>query len=728
MKREAGVEERFGKRDRPRREVRRVERAHMMRLKLVVVGAFLFGLVLAGRLFSVQLVNRGKYESNRPAARRVALEARRGEIFDAEGTRLATNLSAYSYYVSAPSEVRRPAEVAERFARIGGEPRSEILSRLSRGCSFTWLLRKADDRTDQEIRKWNLKGVHTLMETTRHYPFGALAGQVLGYTNVDNKGIEGLELGLDEDLHGKPGWMAFRVDARGRRFAEINNPVQDPRDGDRVLLTLSAPIQEIVEEELSDAVARFSARSGQAVLMDPRTGAILAMANAPSCDPNHPGKTAVWTRKNRTITDCYEPGSIFKIVAVTAALEEGIKRPEDRIFCENGKFKVAGRTIRDAHKYGWLTLQEVLEYSSNIGTIKVAQELGPRLLYQYGRAFGFGYQTGINLPGEVKGTFRPPAKWSGLSLATIAMGQEVSVTALQMATAYGAIANGGVLMRPWIVRAVKDAHGKTVRESKPQAIRRVMSPETARTLTEFLLGAVERGTGVNAQLEGVHVAGKTGTAQKAIEGGRGYAPGQYVSSFVGFLPAEDPKIVCLVSVDTPRGVYYGSQVAAPAFKRIMDRVLSLKDCSVSVELRAALESEAVVRGERVIVPNVCGLPVPQAIETLCANRLAGSSNSVRGKVRKAKEAVVSGQWPVAGAKAVVGTKVWLASAPSEAFALEGASAKLPNVVGMSFREALRRLSALGVQVNIRGNGRVKRQRPRAGARVREGMVCVLEGA
>ncbi|RKY70800.1 MAG: hypothetical protein DRP97_03085, partial [Candidatus Latescibacterota bacterium] len=574
MKREAGVEERFGKQDRPGREVRRVERAHMMRLKLVVVGAFLFGLVLAGRLFSVQLVNRGKYESNRPAARRVALEARRGEIFDAEGTRLATNLSAYSYYVSAPSEVRRPAEVAERFARIGGEPRSEILSRLSRGCSFTWLLRKADDRTDQEIRKWNLKGVHTLMETTRHYPFGALAGQVLGYTNVDNKGIEGLELGLDEDLHGKPGWMAFRVDARGRRFAEINNPVQDPRDGDRVLLTLSAPIQEIVEEELSDAVARFSARSGQAVLMDPRTGAILAMANAPSCDPNHPGKTAVWTRKNRTITDCYEPGSIFKIVAVTAALEEGIKRPEDRIFCENGKFKVAGRTIRDAHKYGWLTLQEVLEYSSNIGTIKVAQELGPRLLYQYGRAFGFGYQTGINLPGEVKGTFRPPAKWSGLSLATIAMGQEVSVTALQMATAYGAIANGGVLMRPWIVRAVKDAHGKTVRESKPQAIRRVMSPETARTLTEFLLGAVERGTGVNAQLEGVHVAGKTGTAQKAIEGGRGYAPGQYVSSFVGFLPAEDPKIVCLVSVDTPRGVYYGSQVAAPAFKRIMDRVLS----------------------------------------------------------------------------------------------------------------------------------------------------------
>ena len=728
MKREAGVEERFGKRDRPGREVRRVERAHMMRLKLVVVGAFLFGLVLAGRLFSVQLVNRGKYESNRPAARRVALEARRGEIFDAEGTRLATNLSAYSYYVSAPSEVRRPAEVAERFARIGGEPRSEILSRLSRGCSFTWLLRKADDRTDQEIRKWNLKGVHTLLETTRHYPFGALAGQVLGYTNVDNKGIEGLELGLDEDLHGKPGWMAFRVDARGRRFAEINNPVQDPRDGDRVLLTLSAPIQEIVEEELSDAVARFSARSGQAVLMDPRTGAILAMANAPSCDPNHPGKTAVWTRKNRTITDCYEPGSIFKIVAVTAALEEGIKRPEDRIFCENGKFKVAGRTIRDAHKYGWLTLQEVLEYSSNIGTIKVAQELGPRLLYQYGRAFGFGYQTGINLPGEVKGTFRPPAKWSGLSLATIAMGQEVSVTALQMATAYGAIANGGVLMRPWIVRAVKDAHGKTVRESKPQAIRRVMSPETARTLTEFLLGAVERGTGVNAQLEGVHVAGKTGTAQKAIEGGRGYAPGQYVSSFVGFLPAEDPKIVCLVSVDTPRGVYYGSQVAAPAFKRIMDRVLSLKDCSVSAELSAALESEAVVRGERVIVPNVCGLPVPQAIETLCASRLAGSSNSVRGKVRKAKEAVVSGQWPVAGAKAVVGTKVWLASAPSEAFALEGASAKLPNVVGMSFREALRRLSALGVQVNIRGNGRVKRQRPRAGARVREGMVCVLEGA
>ncbi|MCK5118391.1 MAG: PASTA domain-containing protein, partial [Candidatus Latescibacteria bacterium] len=565
-----------------------------------------------------------------------------------------------------------------------------------------------------------------LMETTRHYPFGALAGQVLGYTNVDNKGIEGLELGLDEDLHGQPGWTAFRVDARGRRFAEINNPVQDPRDGDRVLLTLSAAIQAIVEEELSDAVARFSARSGQAVLMDPRTGAILAMANVPSCDPNRPGKTAVWTRKNRTITDCYEPGSIFKIVAVAAALEEGIKRPDDRIFCENGKVKVAGRTIRDVHKYGWLTLQEVLEYSSNIGTIKVAQEVGARLLYQYGRAFGFGYQTGIQFPGEVKGTFRPPAKWSGLSLATIAMGQEVAVTALQMAAAYGAIANGGVLMRPWIVRAVVDAHGKTVRESRPEEIRRVMSPETARTLTQFLQGAVERGTGVNAQLEGVHVAGKTGTAQKAIEGGRGYAPGEYVSSFIGFLPAGDPKVVCLVSVDTPRGGYYGSQVAAPAFKRIMDRVLSLRECPVSCELRAALEGKEVDRTQREIVPNVCGLPVPQAVEALRAKRLVGSS--ARGKMRKAKENVVSGQWPVAGAKAVVGTQVWLASAPSEAHLPDGAQTDLPNVVGMSFREAVRRLSALGVQVNIRGKGRVKRQRPRAGARVREGMVCVLEGA
>ena len=720
------MEERFERQDRSGREVGRVGRAHMMRLKLVVVGTFLFGLVLAGRLFSVQLVNRGEYESNRPAARRISLEARRGGIFDAEGVRLATNLSAYSYYVSDPSQVKRPVEVAERFARIGGEPRSEILDRLRRGCSFTWLLRKADDRMDQDIRKWNLKGVHPLMETTRHYPFGALAGQVLGYTNVDNKGIEGLELGLDEDLHGQPGWTAFRVDARGRRFAEINNPVQDPRDGDRVLLTLSAAIQAIVEEELSDAVARFSARSGQAVLMDPRTGAILAMANVPTCDPNRPGKTAVWTRKNRTITDCYEPGSIFKIVAVAAALEEGIKRPDDRIFCENGKVKVAGRTIRDVHKYGWLTLQEVLEYSSNIGTIKVAQEVGARLLYQYGRAFGFGYQTGIQFPGEVKGTFRPPAKWSGLSLATIAIGQEVSVTALQMASAYGAIANGGVLMRPWIVRAVVDAHGKTVRESRPEEIRRVMSPETARTLTQFLQGAVERGTGVNAQLEGVHVAGKTGTAQKAIEGGRGYAPGEYVSSFIGFLPAGDPKVVCLVSVDTPRGGYYGSQVAAPAFKRIMDRVLSLRECPVSCELRAALEGKEVDRTQREIVPNVCGLPVPQAVEALRAKRLVGSS--ARGKMRKAKENVVSGQWPVAGAKAVVGTQVWLASAPSEAHSPDGAQTNLPNVVGMSFREAVRRLSALGVQVNIRGKGRVKRQRPRAGARVREGMVCVLEGA
>ncbi|MFH1009155.1 MAG: penicillin-binding transpeptidase domain-containing protein [Candidatus Latescibacterota bacterium] len=718
------MEERFERQDRSGGEGRRVERAHMMRLKSVVVGTFLFGLVLAGRLFSVQVVNREEYESNRPSVRRISLEARRGGIFDADGKRLATNLSAYSYYVSDPAQVSQPKLVAERFARLGGESRSEVLSRFRRGCSFTWLLRKADDRVDQEIRKWAPEGVHSLTETTRHYPFGSLAGQVLGYTNVDNAGIEGLELGLDTVLQGKPGWMAFRVDARGRRFAETNNLVQDSRDGNTVLLTLSVAIQAIVEEELSDTVARFSARSGLAVILDPRTGAILAMANVPLGDPNNPGETPVWARKNRTITDCYEPGSIFKIVAMAGVLEEGIKRPEDRIFCENGRFEVARRTISDAHKYEWLTLQEVMEHSSNIGTIKVAQELGRALLYQYGRAFGFGYETGVKLPGEAKGTFHAPSRWSGLSLANIAMGQGVSVTALQMAAAYGAIANGGLLMRPWIVRAVMDPDGVLVRESGPEEIRRVMSPETARTLTQFLEGAVEHGTGENAQLEGVQVAGKTGTAQKPIEGGKGYAPGQYVSSFVGFLPAEDPRLLCLVSVDAPQGGYYGSQVAAPVFKRIMDRVLSLSDCPVSYQLRAALEPSEEVPDEPERVPDVCGLPIEQAVEVLRANRLVGSLGLGAGRA----EGVVCGQWPASGAEAWAGTQVWLASDSVEKPPSDGASVKLPNVVGMSFREALRRLSALGVQVTIRGTGDVKGQDPRAGTPVRPGMVCELKGA
>ena len=719
----------FGKQFRSEQEVRRAGRAHIMRLKLVVVCTFLFGLVLAGRLLSVQLVHRGEYKADRPYVRRITLEARRGEIFDADGKRLATNVSAYSYYVADPSEVSRPTEVAARFARIGGESQSEILNRLRRGYSFTWLLRKADYRLDREIRAWNLRGVRPLIETTRHYPFGPLAGQILGYTDVDNKGIEGLELGREADLRGEPGWMAFRVDARGRRFPEIGNPVVDPRDGNKITLTLYAELQAIVEEELSDTVQRFSAESGQAVMMDPRTGAILAMANVPLCDPNRPGRTPTWTRKNRTITDSYEPGSIFKIVTATAALEEHIVRPEDRIFCEYGRFRVAGRIIHDVHKYGWLTFQEVIEYSSNIGTIKVAQKVGASRLYKTGRAFGFGYETGIELPGEVKGTFRDPSSWSKLSLAAIAIGQEVSVTALQMAAAYGAVANGGVLMRPWIVRAVVDPQGNTVRALKPEAIRRVMSPETARTLTQFLQGAVERGTGENAQVEGVQVAGKTGTAQKSVEGGRGYAPGQFVSSFVGFLPAEDPKILCLVTVDTPRGVYYGSQVAAPTFKRIMDRVLSLRDCSVSQELREALEPKEyeapalVGVKERVIVPNVRGLSLQQAEEALSAKGLVG--------VYKTRDGRVYGQWPVENTEVAPGTKVWLTSAPEQRKRdrpFDRAQGKLPNVVGLSFREAIRRLTSLGVDVSVRGKGSVKRQRPRAGTRVREGMVCVLEGA
>ena len=331
-----------------------------------------------------------------------------------------------------------------------------------------------------------------------------------------------------------------------------------------------------MEEELKAAVERHRARSGMGIVMVPRTGEVLALASVPGFDPNRPGDYPMWTRKNRVITDIYEPGSTFKVVTAAAALEEKVMSPEDSVFCEEGAFLVAGRRFRDAHPYGWLTFREVVELSSNIGTIKVAERLGKDVLYRYARTFGFGAETGIDLPGEVKGILRPPSAWSGRSLASIAVGQEVSVTAIQMACAYAAVANGGMLMRPQIVLEVKGAGGKVLKRMKPEPVRRVVSEETARKLVEFLEGVVERGTGREARIPGVRVAGKTGTAQRPLEGGGGYAPGEFVASFVGFLPAEDPELLCLVVIDTPReGGHYGGQVAAPVFRRVVERVLSL---------------------------------------------------------------------------------------------------------------------------------------------------------
>ena len=338
----------------------------------------------------------------------------------------------------------------------------------------------------------------------------------------------------------------MRVDARGQMISTLGAVRQMPKNGDDLTLTLDADYQAIAEEELLKGMEKFDAKSGVAIVMDPRTGDILALANAPYYDPNAFSKSELWVRRNRAVTDQFEPGSTFKVVAFAAALEAGLVDPKDKIFCENGRLPVAGgKVIRDSHPSGWLTVREVMEESSNIGTIKIARKLDKGPLFRQMRLFGFGAKTGVDLPGEVAGQLRHPDAWSNRSLETIAIGQEIATTALQVAAAYSAIANGGRLMTPRIFVKASREGASTVKEGAPKAIRRVISPETARTLAGILEGVVARGTGKNARIPGYRVAGKTGTAQQVKEGQPGYDPDRYITSFVGFLPRLNAPNCCV---------------------------------------------------------------------------------------------------------------------------------------------------------------------------------------
>ncbi|MBI2876390.1 MAG: penicillin-binding protein 2 [Candidatus Tectomicrobia bacterium] len=403
----------------------------------------------------------------------------------------------------------------------------------------------------------------------RIYPQGRLAAQVLGFTGRDGRGLEGIEYLYERLLQGRTRPVAARWDARGKGLYLLDGAGRQEVDGAELVLTLDEVIQQITERELAAQMKRCQARGGLSIVMEPFRGEILALAVQPGFDPHRYREQAPSVWRNRAITDSFEPGSIFKVVALSAALQEGLASLEEPIYCEEGTLPLGrGLAMHDLHPYGWLSLKEVIAHSSNIGTIKVARRLGKASLYRYLRLFGFGSPTGVELPGEARGLVRPPQEWSGGSLEAISIGQEIGATAMQMTVAYAAIANGGYLVRPRLIRAVG-----TQSRPGPTGIRRVLSPETARLVTEALIQAVAQGTGVQAAVEGYAVAGKTGTAQKFDLQRSGYSPDRYLSSFVGFVPAHRPRIVILVAIDEPQGEVQGGAVAAPAFREIARHVL-----------------------------------------------------------------------------------------------------------------------------------------------------------
>lgn len=499
----------------------------------------------------------------------------RGPILDRNGKELGTNLKLPSIYaVPRVLNEQEKDELQEKLVEILELDESFVKRRLDRDKAFVWIKRHVSEEQGQAIEALKHKGLGIIDEYKRFYPQADLLSQVLGFTNIDNQGLEGIELTLNRALSGREGIRRTKRDALGREIRALQEATIPAIDGHKVVLTIDQYLQYLTETALDKAFKKWNAVGGTAIIMNPKTGEILAIANRPGYDPNNFSSSLLEARRNRAVTDVYEPGSVFKIVAATAALNEGVVQTDDIFFCENGQYKYGSRILRDAHGYGDLSFEEVIIKSSNIGTVKIAALLEPEVFQSYIDAFGFGEKTGVDLPGEVSGFTRPPSKWSKTSPYNIPMGHEVLVTALQMVRAFGVVANGGELMRPYIVSHVEDQHGVVLEQTQPLVQGRVMKPEVAETVKNILVRVVDEGTGRNAKIKNVKVGGKTGTAQKVLSGGRGYSHDNFISSFIGFAPAEDPTLVMGVVLDDPKPKYYGGTVSAPVFQEVIEAALA----------------------------------------------------------------------------------------------------------------------------------------------------------
>jgi len=519
----------------------------------------------------------------------IELEPHRGTIYDRNMYRLAFNVRVDSVF-AVPREMDEKDKpyIAEKLASALNENINLIRRRLSRDKAFVWIKRKISSGESEKIKALGLKGIDLIKESKRVYPNGSLASHIIGFAGLDNSGLEGLELTQDKYLKGKSGFRLTNRDAKRRSLSSKDEKFLAPVNGFSLILNVDETIQSIAEQSLSEAFKKYHAKGASIVVMSPRTGEILALANKPAYDPNSFFDSGADAHRNRVVTDSFEPGSVFKVITASCALETGTVDFQDKFFCENGKYFIAGHILHDHKPHGTLTFREIIEKSSNIGTVKVAQKLKESDFYNYIRGFGFGSETGIDLLGEIGGVVYPPSKWSRTTISALPMGQEVTVTAIQLAGALSVIANGGNLIKPWVLREIRDERGETILKFEPRVIRRVISEETARKMRGLLKGVVERGTGTLAKLESYTAGGKTGTAQK-IEPTGGYSHSKFVASFIGFAPAADPRIVIVVCMDEPRPVYYGGVVSAPVFKKVAEDTLRYLGVPPDVEKKDSIK-------------------------------------------------------------------------------------------------------------------------------------------
>ncbi len=626
---------------------------------------------LASRAFQLQVVSGEtlKKLADGQHKKSLTLYPERRFIFDRNGQKLAATVMADSVYVD-PSNVKEHRKVSSKLSSILGIKRQKIVKALSNQGSFRWVARQISPIKAERIRALNLEGVHLIQEPKRFYPHREMAGHVLGFAGLDSTGLEGLEVKYDEYLKGVPKEVVWGRDAKGQKIYLSDNADGMDDGSCSLFLTIDSKIQYIVESQLREAIEGTGARGGSVVVMDPRTGEVLAMANEPMFNPNTFSIYPADARRNRAVTDCFDPGSVFKPFLAAAALEEGLIAESDTFDCENGSYTVGNRVVHDAQneKFQELSLAEIIKYSSNIGSIKVAERLGRKKFYHYIKMFGFGSKTGVDLPGESSGILRDSNDWDDIDFATIAFGQGISVTAIQLVAAMSAIANDGVLMKPHVVRCMVNKKGMVVKEFKPEEVRRVISPETSHRIASIMTDVVEgeEGTGRNARIANLSVAGKTGTSQKFdFDRGR-YSDDKVEASFIGFFPADDPHLVIFVVLNEPEKDRWGGTAAAPVFRKISEQILRCSNNSMKLGDVAAGEGNEGVK----------------IIQASTVTEIISRSTQVDKSV-------------------------------------------IPDFEGMSIREVLRISQGRGIDVKIAGSGWALRQNPAPGVRIVENQRCYV---
>ena len=712
-------------------------------LRLYLLGAILVlwcgGICL--RLVYLQIFRYGSFEKRaiHERERTEELSARRGIIYDRAGRELAMSISVDSAF-AVPTEIPDLAGTISLISKITRTDPRETLAKCKAARTFCWVARKSDAETADRIRSLNLRGIYFQKESRRFYPKRELAAQVLGYVGMDDEGLSGIERQYDDELRGKPGRMLISVDAHRKWFGSVE---KQPEPGENVVLTVDEQIQYIAERELATAMQQTHAVTGTVIVQNPHTGEILALANQPTFNPNLTKEITPERLKNHAVSDVYEPGSTFKVVTISAALEEKLTRPDEIFDCQMGSIVINGMRIRDSRPHGLLPVWGVLAESSDVGAIKIALRLGEDRFYKYIRAFGFGQQTGIELPGETRGLTKPVSRWSKVSIGAISMGQEIGISPMQLALLASTIANDGVAVPPRIVAGTTDPQPtpQTV-AFHPADSRRVISPMTAAQMKQMMQKVVLEGTGKRAVLEGYSSAGKTGTAQKVDPGTHAYSKTKYVASFAGFAPLNDPAIVVAVILDSAVGLHQGGQVSAPVFQRITQQVLEYLHTPHDIELprsRQMLLASRQVKtrdlaegspdhlGEALDmadapIPSPVSAPANTVADAMPESDGAVVSAALRQQETLAASSAESMQSPAAPnsqlAPAVIPGR--LPSSGTVVLDVEQGGIAVPSFAGKSVRGAIELAEDSGLELDAVGSGLAHEQSPQPGSHVATG--------